>query len=204
MAGLGDVAEDDSARQASAAKWQQVIQSTNQAKAALGFIAQELHIAYEAIRRSDADWSTREQMRQILDTTNTYAQQLYGLVEGYETQGISFEDVAPQVGKMIGQLYYDTDHQLQLASKIAAFYDYSWIDNFWEAVGSLPQMAQDAVLKIVDTGKKSLDKAIGWPSWLIPTVATVGVLGVGAWAYFTFFAPVTAAARARQALAGMS
>lgn len=179
-------------REAWAQKWAGIIQSTEQAKAALGFVAEELHIAYEAIEKSDADWRTREQMRQLLDGTNHYAQEIYADVQTYEDQGLDFSDAAPHVGRVIGWLYYDTDRQLQMASSIADFYEWGWSDAFWEAVGQLPGMAKEAVLDIVDTGKKALDKAIGWPTWLVPAAATVGLLGVGFWGYLTFLEPAGA------------
>lgn len=182
----------DADREASARKWGSVITTTDQAKAALGFVAEELHIAYEAMQKSDADWRTREEVRQLLDQTNRYAQQLYADVEVYDQQGLDFSDVAPHVGRVIGMLYYDTDRQLQIASKVADFYEWGWADAFWNAVAALPQMAKEAVIEIVDTGKKALDKAIGWPSWLIPTAATVGLLGAGVWAYLTFLKPAGA------------
>lgn len=199
--GMGDAGElDDPARDASAARWQQVIKSPAQAKAALGFVAEELHIAYEAIRASDADWKVREEMRQILDVTNTYARRLYDAVETYESAGIDFSDVAGDVGAMIGQLYYDTDRQLQLANKIAAFYEWGWADAFWQAVGEMPQLGADAIKLITKTAREAVDEAIGWPTWFVPAVAIVGVLGVGAWAYFNFLAP---AGQARRALAAV-
>lgn len=193
--GMGDAADDpayQAERQAYASKWQQVIQSPEQAKAALGFIAEELHRAYDAIKASSADFGTREEMRQLLDQTNRYAQDLYSMVEEYDTNGLNFSDAAPQVGAMIGQLYFDTDRQLQLASKIADFYDSGWADAFWNAVSQLPHMGQQAILDIVDTGHKALNKAIGWPEWVAPTLVAVGVAGVGFWAYLTFLKPAGA------------
>lgn len=182
----------DADREASAKRWAGIIESTDQAKAALGFIAEELHIAYEAISKSDADWRTREEMRQLLDQSNRYAQEVYADVQAYDDQGLDFADGAAHVGRVIGWLYYDVDRQLQLASSIADFYEWGWSDAFWEAVGELPHMAKDAVLGIVDTGKKALDTAIGWPTWLVPAAATIGLLGVGVWGYLTFLEPAGA------------
>lgn len=195
--GLGDAADDpayQAERDAYAAKWQRVIESPEQAQVALGFIAQELHLAYEAIKASDADFSTREQMRQILDGTNRYAQDLYGMVSQYVDEDLDFSDAAPQVGAMVGQLYFDTDRQLKLASKIADFYDSGWADAFWNAVAELPHMAKEAVIEAVDTAHKAVNKALGWPEWVAPTMIAAGVLGVGAWAYLTFLKPVGASA----------
>ena len=182
----------DADREASAQRWASIIQSTDQAKAALGFVAEELHIAYEAIQKSDADWRTREEMRQLLDMSNRYAQEVYADVQTYDDQGLDFSDGAAHVGRVIGWLYYDVDRQLQLASSIADFYEWGWSDAFWEAVGELPHMAKEAVLGIVDTGKKAIDTAIGWPTWLVPAAATIGLLGVGFWGYLTFLQPAGA------------
>jgi hypothetical protein len=202
--GLGDYdPAADPARDAWAAKWAQVITTTDQAKAALGFVAQELHTAYEAIQKSDADWRTREEMRQLLDGTNKYAQELYADVEVYDDQGLDFSDAANHVGRVIGWLYADTDRQLQLASRIADFYESGWSDAFWQAVGALPGMAKETVLQIVDTAHQAVNKAIGWPEWFLPTVAAVGVLGVGAWAYVTFLAPASTGRAIRNKLASI-
>lgn len=59
------------------------------------------------------------------------------------------------------------------------------------AYGDMVRAATDAPSKALSYALEQLVKGLGLPKWFVPVIATGAVLGLGAWAYFTFLAPVS-------------
>lgn len=67
--------------------------------------------------------------------------------------------------------------------------DFSEMDKALDAVANIPQAGIKWTLE-------QILKALGLPTWLLPVIGVTAITGVGAWAYFSFLAPVGSASRA--------
>lgn len=79
---------------------------------------------------------------------------------------------------------------------------YKWFARIGTPVLTRKILIDDLTKQVTDTPSAilkylldQLRKTLSLPSWFIPAVATTAVVGLGAWAYFTFLAPLTRATK---------
>lgn len=63
--------------------------------------------------------------------------------------------------------------------------------NYQDMLKRAADLPSNAIKYLLDQAAK----AVGLPTWIVPVIAGTAVIGMGAWVYFTFLAPITKVTR---------